>query len=48
LSGRTVIVGFGGSHDEAAELVEEVADNLAYDAEGDRWVAGEGWRAYHP
>jgi hypothetical protein len=47
LGGRTGF-GFDGSAEEAAKTADELADHFAYNAEGDRWIGGEGWREYRP
>jgi hypothetical protein len=47
LGGRTGF-GFDGSNEDAARMADELADHFAYNAEGDRWIGGEGWREYRP
>ena len=47
LGGRTGF-GFDGSSEDAIRTADELADHLAYNAEGDRWIGGEGWREYRP
>jgi hypothetical protein len=46
LLGRIVTVGFDGSERAAVEVVDDLAINLADDAEEDRWVGGDRWREY--
>ena len=48
LVGRTVGFGFDGSGSGATEAAVGIAENLAYDAEGDRWIRGGAWREYRP
>ena len=41
--------GFGFSRGDALEpLVDDLAAHIAYNAEGDRWIGGQGWREYRP
>ena len=47
LGGRTGF-GFDGSQAGATSAADEMVTLLAENAEGDRWIAGEGWREYHP
>ena len=47
LGGRTGF-GFDGSREGAIRTADELADHLACNAEGDRWIGGEGWREYPP
>jgi hypothetical protein len=46
LLGYTTSVGFDGSHEGAVETVDEIAEHLAENAEGDRWTDRDGWREY--
>src|SRR4051794_32395171 len=45
--GRTV-TGWDGTAEDAERIIDAVADHDAFDAEGDRWIAGDGWREYRP
>jgi hypothetical protein len=47
LLGYSIWSGFDGSDEAASACVDETADNLAENLEGDRWMAG-GWREYRP
>ncbi len=47
----TEVLGYRVSNDfeddsELATLIDHVADYIAFDAEGDRWTNGDGWREY--
>ena len=40
--------GFDGSEAGAIRAADEMVMLLAENAEGDRWIAGDGWREYRP
>jgi hypothetical protein len=47
LGGRTGF-GFDGSVAGATQAIDEIVPLLAENAEGDRWIGGQGWREYRP
>ena len=48
LLGGTTGFGFDGSNQGAIKAADELAEHLEYNAEGDRWIGGDGWREYRP
>jgi hypothetical protein len=44
----TTSISWDGSQADAEQIVDEIADNHAFDSEGDRWIYGDGWREYRP
>jgi hypothetical protein len=47
LLGYDLVVGVDDEANLRSQL-DELAVHLAYNAEGDRWVGGDGWREYRP
>ena len=45
LLGGTTGFGFDGSNQGAIKAADELAEHLEYNAEGDRWIGGDGWRS---
>ena len=45
LLGGTTGFGFDGSNQGAIKAADELAEHLEYNAEGDRWKGGDGWRS---
>jgi hypothetical protein len=46
--GRSISVEWDGSMGDATAIVDDAAESVAWDSEGDRWTSGEGWREHRP
>jgi hypothetical protein len=46
--GITTTTEWDGSLADAEAMVDDAADSIAWDSEGDRWMHGKGWREYRP